>query len=443
VIRAAGKKSRAALTVRVAAYARISVADRDGSAFTSIEAQVDSVTSYIRAQAAQGWRLAGEPFVDDGFTGGNANRPGLQRLFEDVRAGLLDAVVVHRFDRFSRSQRDFLNLLHVLDEHEVAFVSVCETLDTGTPMGRCMLGVMTAFAQLERETIAARTKTKILAARRKGMWTGGRPVLGYDIVEKRLVVNTEEAERAGEIFELYLREGSLLFTLRELERRGWCNKSWTSAAGQRVEGRPFSKSSLHTLLRNPLYIGRIRAGDDVVEAQHETIVDEGTWQAVQNRLAAGAPGQEPTAYRPTTNGGLLQGLVTCGVCGSGYSYTYSGKKRRWRYLTCRRLLKHGAKTCPGSRVAAGEFEQFVYERIRALGRDRAVLKAMLAASSLRTDPDELRAALRELDSIWAELFPAERARVMALLIEEIRFDATTGNTAITFREGAPGVLTKP
>jgi site-specific DNA recombinase len=430
-------------SVRVAAYARISVADRDGSVFTSIEAQVDSVTSYIRAQASQGWRLAGEPYVDDGFTGGNANRPALQRLLDDVKRGTLDAVVVHRFDRFSRSQRDFLNLLHVLDQHDVSFVSVNETLDTGTPMGRCMLGVMTAFAQLERETIAARTKTKILAARRKGMWTGGRPVLGYDIVEKKLVVNAEEAERVRGIFALYLAEGSLLRTLRELERRGWTNKRWENAAGEAVGGEPFSKSSLATTLRNPLYAGRIRAGDAVVAAQHEAIVDPETWQAVQDRLDAGAPEQERRPYRPVANGGLLAGLVTCGACGSGYSYTYSGSKRRWSYLACRRALKHGAAACPGSRVAAGEFEAFVYERIRAIGRDRGVLKATLDASPRGTDPDALRAALRDLDGIWSELFPAERARVMALLIEQIRFNATTGDTAITFREGAPSAITKP
>ena len=147
----------------------MALADRDATPFSSIEAQVESVTSYIKAQAASGWTLAGEPYVDDGFTGANSKRPGLQRLLEDVSAGLLDAVVVHRFDRFSRSQRDFLNLLHLLESNDVAFVSVCETLDTGTPIGRCILSIITAFAQLERETIAARTRTKVLASRRRGI----------------------------------------------------------------------------------------------------------------------------------------------------------------------------------------------------------------------------------------------------------------------------------
>lgn len=431
-----------ALAVRVAAYARISVADRDGSQFTSITAQVESVTNYIKAHAASGWALVGEPYVDDGFTGANANRPGLERLLDDVKGGRLDAIVVHRFDRFSRSQRDFLNLLHVLDEHEVSFVSVNETFDTGTPMGRCMLGVMTAFAQLERETIAARTKTKIQAARHKGMWTGGRPILGLDVIDKRLVVNPEEAERVRETFTLYLERGSLLATVEELGRRGWRNKTWINADGSLVEGTPFTKTSLHSLLRNPLYVGRIRAGDEVVAAQHEAIVPEELWQAVQDQLAAGAPEQERRPYRPKPNAGLLQGLVRCGVCGSAYTYTYAGDKRRWSYLICAKAAKHGAKACPGSRVAAGEFEQFVFERIRALGRARAVLKATLAACPNKCDPEALRIALRELDGIWAELFPVERARLMALLIEQITFTAPTGDCAITFRESAPTSIIK-
>jgi hypothetical protein len=245
------------------------------------------------------------------------------------------------------------------------------------------------------------------------------------------------------IFALYLREGSLLLTLRELERRGWTNKRWENAAGDAVGGEAFSKSSLHTLLRSPLVAGRIRADDETVEAQHDAIVDAETWEAVQERLTAGAPEQERRAYRPTQRGGLLQGLVTCAACGSGYSYTYSGSKRRWSYLACRRALKHGVAACPGSRVAAGEFEAFVYQKIRAIGSDRAVLKATLDASPRGTDPDALRAALRELDGVWDALFPAERARVLALLIEQIRFNATTGDTAITFREGAPSAITKP
>ncbi len=175
--------------MRAAAYARISVADRENVQFSSIEAQVEAITAYIKSQDTAGWTLAGEPYIDDGCSGATADRPSLQRLLADVAAGRIEVVVVHRFDRFSRSQRDFLNLLQVLEDQQVSFVSVTQRLDTSTPMGRCMLSVITAFAQMEREVIAERTRDTMLAARRKGMWTGGRPVLGYDVVEKKLVVN--------------------------------------------------------------------------------------------------------------------------------------------------------------------------------------------------------------------------------------------------------------
>jgi site-specific DNA recombinase len=306
-----------------------------------------------------------------------------------------------------------------------------------------VLNLLATFAQFERESTAQRTRDKVLAARRTGRWTGGRPVLGYDVVEKKLVVSTEEAERVRAIFDLYIEEPSLNATLRKLDRRGWMNKLWTNAAGVEVGGEPFTKSSLWTLLRNPLYAGRIRAGDEIVDAQHEAVVDSEAWEAVQEQLDAGAPEQERRSYRPTLKGGLLHGLVTCAVCGSGYSYTYAGSKRRWSYLACRRALKNGADACPGSRVAAGEFEQFIIDRIRAAGRDRAVFNATLAACPSKTDPEELRAALREFDDIWSALFPAERARVVALLIEEIRFHAVTGDVQIHFREGAPAAITKP
>ena len=175
--------------MRAAAYARISVADRENLQFSSIEAQVEAITAYIKSQGATGWTLVGEPYIDDGYSGAKSDRPALTRMLNDAAEGGIDVVVVHRFDRFSRSQRDFLNLLHTLEQHGVSFASVSQQLDTSTPMGRCMLNVMTAFAQMEREVIAERTRDKIHASRRRGMWTGGRPVLGYDVVEKRLAIN--------------------------------------------------------------------------------------------------------------------------------------------------------------------------------------------------------------------------------------------------------------
>ncbi len=431
------------LPIRAAIYTRKSVTEGLDQEFNSLDAQRQSVEHYVASHAAQGWVALTARYDDGGFSGATIERPAFQRLLADIEAGQVDVVAVYRLDRLSRSLLDFAQLMKLFEESGVAFVSVTEHFDTSTAMGRMVLNMVATFAQFERESTAQRTRDKVHAARRRGMWTGGKPLLGYDVKDKKLVVNQDEAARVRDIFGIYLHEGSLLATADELQRRGWGNKSWTNEEGRRVEGQAFNRSSLHTLLRCPLFAGRIRAGDELVAAQHTAIVDDGTWQAVQDQLDAGAPEQPRRPYRPKSNAGLLQGLVRCGVCGSSFSYTYAGSKRRWSYLICAKAAKHGAKACPGSRVAAGEFEQFIFDRIRAIGRDRAVLNATLDACPSKTDPAELRTDLRELDGIWAELFPAERARVLALLIEQITFTAATGDVQIHFREGAPNAITKP
>ena len=348
--------------------------------------------------------------------------------------------------RLSRSMIDFVKLMEFFQAQGVAFVSVTETFDTSTPMGRMVLNMLATFAQFERESIAQRTKDKMLASRRRGMWTGGRPVLGYDIEDKRLVVNRKEARRVRAIFALYLELGSLLTTAQDLARRGWCTKTWTNASGTLVQGSTFTKGSLHTLLKNPIYVGKLRAGDDLCDGRHTAIVKESPWNEVQEQLAGqrvkAAPRQRP--WRPKKSGGLLQGLVRCVVCGSVFSYHYTGASpKQYRYIVCANALKNGASACPGSRVAAGEFELFVVERIREMGKDPAVFEATLAADKRlrRGKREELRRTLAELEPIWAELFPTERARVIALLIARIDLNAATGDVEITFREGAPEALT--
>ncbi len=481
--------------VRVAAYARISVADRDSTPFSSIQAQVEAVTAYIQSHRSEGWALAKDPFVDDGFSGGNADRPALRELLNDAAKGEFDLLVVHRFDRFSRSQRDFLNLLHDLEQNGVAFASVSQQLDTSTSMGRCMLSVMTAFAQMEREVIVERTRSKIQAARRKGLWTGGRPVLGFDVVEKRLEINPPEAIQVREVFDLYLELGGILAVVRELNARERQTKSWKNQRGKQVTGGSFTKTVVHSILTNPLYVGRIRAGEEVVDGAQRPIVAEATWEDVQTLLAENR--NDDRRPRKRRGDALLQGLARCS-CGAAMTPTFTTKgNRRYAYYVCSRRQKSGAESCPGSRIAAGEFEAFVVDRIRAIGRDPMLFKAVLEADQRERDEfdsharrvdadrtqlldertrlvdaiaqgtsgngtladrvgeinseieslvqpempepldtDSLRAALIEFDGIWNQLVAAERARAIALLIEEIRFDASEGEIEITFRPGA-------
>lgn len=511
MIRAARKRTApAAPTTRVAIYTRKSVTEGLDQEFNTLDAQREAVESYIASQRGLGWVALPTRYDDGGFTGAHTDRPAFRRLMVDIEAGEIDAVCVYRTDRLSRSLLDLAKLMELFKERGITFASVTEAIETSTPAGRMMLNMLASFAQYERETIAERTRDKMLAARRRGMWTGGRPVLGYDVVEKRLVVNETEAERVRAIFHIYLETGSLLAAGEELRERGWGNKKFTNKRGEQVGGRPFDKGSLHNLLQDPLYTGKVRAGDELHDGAHDTIVDERAWRAVQARLAMKAPQQR---HRAGQNGrALLSGIARC-ACGAALVEHYTKKGQcRYRYYVCATHAKQGAKACPGSRVSAGKLERFVLDQIRSVGRDPKLLEAVLEAERLERDaerkslgseqrragierarvaaerrkvadaveqggpaaetlrdrlaelddtlaqaeqrsgeiaaelalldadhvnPSKLRRALAELEPLWDELLPKERARLLALLLESVVLDAAHGDLAITFRPGGP------
>src|SRR5687768_4832257 len=211
--------------VRCAVYTRKSTEEGLEQEFNSLDAQREAGEAFVRSQAGEGWALIPTRYDDGGFTGGNTDRPALQRLMADIDTGKVDCVVVYKVDRLSRSLLDFAQMMQTFEKQKVAFVSVTQQFNTGTSMGRLVLNVLLSFAQFERE-ISERTRDKIAATRRKGKWAGGHPILGYDVDPGgyKLVVNPTEAERARAIFALYLEHGSLLPVVEELERRGWTNK---------------------------------------------------------------------------------------------------------------------------------------------------------------------------------------------------------------------------
>ncbi len=237
-------------TVRCAIYTRKSTEDGLEQEFNSLDAQRESAEAYIRSQASEGWEVIPTMYDDGGFTGGNMERPGLKRLMTDIEAGRVDCIVVYKVDRLSRSLLDFSRIVESFDKHGVAFVSVTQQFNTANSMGRLMLNVLLSFAQFEREIISERTRDKIAATRRKGKWTGGMPLLGYDVNPNgsKLVIKQEEAAKVRQIFELYKDHQSLLAVVQELEQSGWVNKSWVTKKGDRRGGRPFTKTSLHKLL---------------------------------------------------------------------------------------------------------------------------------------------------------------------------------------------------
>jgi len=225
--------------VRCAIYTRKSTDEGLDQEFNSLDAQRDSAAAYITSQQHEGWACVPDQYDDGGFTGGNMDRPALKRLLADIEAGKIDCVVVYKVDRLSRSLLDFARMLETFERYRVSFVSVTQQFNTATSMGRLVLNVLLSFAQFEREMISERTRDKIAATRRKGKWTGGIPVLGYDVDPKvsRLLVNSEEAARVAAIFELYLEQESLVATAAELNRRGWRTKHWITRKGHPRGGR--------------------------------------------------------------------------------------------------------------------------------------------------------------------------------------------------------------
>ena len=364
--------------VRCAVYTRKSTEEGLEQEFNSLDAQREAGEAYVRSQAGQGWALLPDRYDDGGFTGGNMDRPALQRLKADIQAGKVDCVIVYKVDRLSRSLLDFARLMETFEQHQVAFVSVTQLFNTASSMGRLILNVLLSFAQFEREIIAERTRDKIAATRRKGKWAGGRPLLGFDVDPRggRLLVNADEAERVRAIFALYLEHEALLPVVQELERRGWANKCWRSRKGQSCGGRPFTKTGLHRLLTNVTYVGRVRYKDEVHPGEQSPLVDAGAFQRVGQVLAHNGPALGPPALsRP---GALLKGLLHCGPCGSAMTPAHSAKGgRRYRYYTCVTAQKRGWHTCPSKSIPATEIEALVVEQVQEVGRDPALLHSVL------------------------------------------------------------------
>ena len=246
-------------TIRCAIYTRKSTEEGLEQEFNSLDAQREAGEAFIASQKSEGWVCLPDRYDDGGYTGGNMERPALKRLMADIEAGQIDCVVVYKVDRLSRSLLDFTRIMEALDKHGVSFVSVTQQFNTTSSMGRLTLNILLSFAQFEREIISERTRDKIAAARRKGKWSGGRPILGYDVDPEggRLLVNEAEAARVRAIYEIYLDRESLIATIAELDARGWTNKQWTNKKGRESGGAPFNKHSLYSLLTNVLYTGRL------------------------------------------------------------------------------------------------------------------------------------------------------------------------------------------
>jgi len=407
-----------------AIYTRKSTEEGLEQEFNSLDAQRESAEAYIASQKAEGWVCVPDRYDDGGFTGGNMERPALQRLLKDIEARKVDCVVVYKVDRLSRSLLDFARIMQTFDDHNVSFVSVTQAFNTTHSMGRLTLNILLSFAQFEREIISERTRDKIAASRRKGKWSGGHPLLGYDVERapggSRLVVNEEEAARVRSIFDLYLDKQSLIQTTAELNARGWTTKRWTTHKGHERGGQPFDKTTLFRLVSNVVYRAQVRYKDEVHPGEHQPIIDEDLWKRVQQMLRSN--GLSGGMHARNAYGALLKGLLHCKPCTRAMMHTYTSKgNRRYRYYVCLTAQKQGWHACPSKSVPAEQIERFVVEQIRAIGKDPTILAMTLEHA--RAEQQELLVAL-ESD---AQVVDREVRRLESEIKRTVRDAATNGH----------------
>ena len=353
--------------LRCAVYTRKSTEEGLDQDFNSLDAQREAAQSFIKSQQREGWKAVPAHFDDGGFTGANMDRPALGRLLAAVRTREIDCVVVYKVDRLSRSLLDFARIMSLFDEHAVSFVSVTQQFNTSSSLGRLTLHILLSFAEFERQLIGERTRDKMSAARRKGKWTGGYLVLGYDVDPRggRLIVNPKEAERVRELFRLFEEQGSISTALAAVQRRGWKLKSWTRRDGSPHAGGRFSANTLRRLLTNVLYVGDVRHKGTVYPGEHAPIVDRETWQRIQTLLQRYTPETTPR----NKHDALLKGLLHCSACGTPMiPIRWGSRGRLYRYYVCRSARQQGATgVCPARSLPAQPIEDAVLQRLASSG----------------------------------------------------------------------------
>ena len=410
--------------LRCAVYTRKSSEEGLEQEFNSLDAQREACEAYIASQRAEGWVLVRERYDDGGVSGGTLERPALQRLLADIRAGLVDVVVVYKIDRLSRSLMDFSRLVEVFDAHGVTFVSVTQSFNTTTSMGRLTLNILLSFAQFEREVIGERIRDKVAASRRRGMWMGGYVPLGYDLRDRKLVVNEAEAALVRRIFEGFALLQSCTRLVEALRAEGATSK----------RGRPLTKSDVYRILNNRLYLGEAVHKGTAYPGEHRAIVTRAEWDAVHAILRV-SPRVRTNQTRNTT-APLLRGLI---YDSEGRAMSPSHSRGRRGHLYCyyvsQAVLKGGATERPAiARLPAGEIEAAVIAQVGALLRQPEVVVGTWRAARA-TVPDlteaEVLRALEHLEPLWDQLFPAERARIVRLLVE--RVDVRAEGAAVRLR----------
>ena len=396
---------------RCAIYTRKSSEEGLEQDYNSLHAQREACEAFITSQAGEGWKLIKTAYDDGGFSGGTIERPALQQLLAKIREGMIDVVVVYKVDRLTRSLADFARMVELFDAHGVSFVAVTQQFNTTTSMGRLTLNVLLSFAQFEREVIGERIRDKVAASKRKGIWMGGSVPIGYDVRERKLLVNASEAKTVQHIFERYLELGGVRLLKKDLDSRGVVSATKVSRKGNTRGSKPFSRGALYNLLSNPIYVGEIRHRNERHPGQHEAIVGRELWERVQERLGSRAvrrgEGRKTEAPRSPLAGKLFdesdEPLYVQGAAKG---------QRRYRYYVSRRLVRGESKDSEQAwRISAPEIEQTISAAAREILSDRAAIALALEESG--TDPNRLKPVL-ESAQMWIEKLQSDTEAASAL-----------------------------
>lgn len=369
---------------RCAIYTRKSTEDGLEQDFNSLDAQREACAAYILSQTHEGWEGTSELYDDGGFSGGSMERPGLKQLLQDVIAGKVNVIVVYKVDRLTRSLADFAKIVDILDEHDASFVSVTQSFNTTTSMGRLTLNVLLSFAQFEREVTGERIRDKIAASKKKGIWMGGPVPLGYELGDRKLVVNAQEAETVRHLFQRYTELQSVPQLVDELVAQGYRTKVRPYKDGRKIGGVAFRTGALSQLLKNPIYTGKVRHKDKIYDGEHEAIIDQGLFDEVQRTFAINR--SENALGKKSSNPSLLAGLIT-DPDGRPMTPTHASTgSKRFRYYVTR--LEPGEDKNLVWRLPSGEIERLVIDALAraiahtALASDEAnIIQNQMAANN--------------------------------------------------------------
>src|SRR5712672_800853 len=409
---------------RCAIYTRKSSEEGLEQEFNSLQAQCEACEAYIRSQRHEGWVLARTRYDDGGFSGGNMERPALQRLLADIQGDRIDTIVVYKVDRLTRSLADFARLVELFDAQGVSFVSVTHQFNTTNSMGRLTLNVLLSFAQFEREVTGERIRDKIAASKKKGMWMGGNVPLGYDANERTLVINPAEAETVRRIFALYRELGCVRRVKEAADRLGLRTKYTRTGNGTERGGKLLSRGHLYALLSNPIYTGRIAHKGELFPGQQPALVDDESWSTVRDQLAANTSDHRRRAKAVEPS--LLAGLLV-DARGERLTASHAVKKgRRYRYYVSAALSTDaGTDRAQGWRLAAKEIEEAA---IRILADALTSPASLVERFGVAGMPgDQLRKLLSRAARMAAVLGgrPVERAKLVRELVEKIIVDEKT------------------